>query len=171
MSATTELDSGVRVVVTPAQSSYFAGEPFTVTITFTNTRTPSSTPARHSHKRGAHSISSAPLARPPTSPGTPLTPRTAAPHVPPSFKNGAGKLARKGLIGKKEVTGSDVLPDLMDQRRKRLLGRSLSVTIAPQDLDSQLSLVDDTDSTSNSAVSTPLHVTKFHDGRCESPIK
>ncbi|KAJ7619056.1 hypothetical protein B0H17DRAFT_1114016, partial [Mycena rosella] len=78
-------DPGVRIVVTPAQSSYFAGEPFSVTITFTNTRAPAPSPSRVSatsahassyggHKRNAHSISSAPLARPPTSPGTPRTP-------------------------------------------------------------------------------------------------
>ncbi|KAF5355720.1 hypothetical protein D9756_004398 [Leucocoprinus leucothites] len=76
-------ESPVRVVITPSQSSFFAGEQFSVTITFTNTRTSEAGPSKHhleqaypqtrTHKRGAHSISSAPLARPPTSPGTPRT--------------------------------------------------------------------------------------------------
>ena len=68
-------DSPIRVLVTPAQSSYFAGETLAVTITFTNTRSSNYVPtprsAPYTHKRGSHSISSAPLARPPTSPGMP----------------------------------------------------------------------------------------------------
>ncbi|KAE9404371.1 Rgp1-domain-containing protein [Gymnopus androsaceus JB14] len=74
----TDSDSPIRVVVTPSQSSYFAGETLSVTITFTNTRTRSpegetdrAGPSRsaRTHKRASHSISSAPIARPPTSPG------------------------------------------------------------------------------------------------------
>jgi hypothetical protein len=128
-----EVDSAVRVVVTPSQSSYFAGEKFSVTITFKNTHSPE-TPTRslsQSHKRGSHSISSAPLARPPTSPGTPRT--TIVPL--PSRVNTGNKLARKNLIGKSRLPkGVDVLPDLMEQRRQRLLGKSLSVVVSPQEL-------------------------------------
>ncbi|KAH8806930.1 Rgp1-domain-containing protein [Flagelloscypha sp. PMI_526] len=104
-SATTE--SGIRITVTPSQSSYFAGEPFEVTVTFTNTHAAagpsnslngiaSSTPPR-GHKRASHSISSAPIARPPTSPGTPTT------RKPPSLslKTPGKELARHGLIGLK----------------------------------------------------------------------
>lgn len=128
-------DSPIRVVVTPTQSSYFAGEPFSVSITFTNTRSAESLPSRsqtHAHKRGAHSISSAPLARPPTSPGTP---RTAVPITPTRGQNGGVKIARKGFIGKapSPPKGADELPDVLEQSRKRLLAksRSLSVNVVP----------------------------------------
>ncbi|KAG2342648.1 Rgp1-domain-containing protein [Suillus weaverae] len=95
-------DPSIKVNVSPSQSAYFAGEPFTVAITFTNTRTPSA-PVQKSHKRNAYSVSSAPLARPPTSPG--LSPR------PPDFVRalgiGIGEEGRKGLIGKGK--GKEVL--------------------------------------------------------------
>ncbi|KAG5644125.1 hypothetical protein DXG03_009072 [Asterophora parasitica] len=136
-----EADTGVRVVVTPSQSSYFAGEPFAVTVTFTNTRSPESGPSRTpTHKRGAHSISSAPLARPPTSPGPPRTPvPTALQHASP-LKDGDDGPARKGLVGKAQrpPKGADALPELLEQRRKRQLAKSLSVSIAPQELEEQL---------------------------------
>jgi hypothetical protein len=140
-------DSPIRVVVTPSQSSYFAGEPFSVTITFTNTRTPESLPPRsqaqsHTHKRGAHSISSAPLARPPTSPGTP---RTLTPPVPLRANVNGGKMVitRKGFIGKGSLPpqllpkGADELPDVLEQSRKRLLAkaRPLSVCVSSQDVE------------------------------------
>jgi RAB6A-GEF complex partner protein 2 len=126
-------DSGIRVVVTPSQSSYFAGEPFSVTITFTNTRSIEAGPSKpHSHKRGSHSISSAPLARPPTSPGTP---RTIAQPLPSQ----RGELpVRRGLVGKERAKDEEELPNLLEQRRKRLLGKSLSVSIAPHELNEQL---------------------------------
>ncbi|KAJ6559322.1 hypothetical protein B0H10DRAFT_2201213 [Mycena sp. CBHHK59/15] len=141
-----DVDPAVRIVVTPSQSSYFAGEPFSVTITFTNTRSPEPGPSRttsHSHaahRRGAHSISSAPISRPPTSPGTPRTPRTAVPPLPPRVSRD-DKPGRKGLIGRTvpspaaapASTGS--LPALVEQRRKKMLAKSLSVSIAPPDLD------------------------------------
>ena len=125
-------DSGVRVLVTPSQSSYFAGEPFAVTITFTNTRSSQSGPSRpHTHKRGAHSISSAPLARPPTSPGTPRT------SVTPVLSQPRGRedvSTRKGLVGRSPPPkGADELPELIEQRRKRLLAKSLSVSISPHE--------------------------------------
>ncbi|EIM92050.1 Rgp1-domain-containing protein [Stereum hirsutum FP-91666 SS1] len=85
MSTTADIDTALRVVVSPSQSSYFAGEPLQVTITITNTRSasepanlPSLSAARHAHKRSAHSVSSAPLARPPTSP-VPSSPRISSP--------------------------------------------------------------------------------------------
>ncbi|KDR68796.1 hypothetical protein GALMADRAFT_231119 [Galerina marginata CBS 339.88] len=144
LTTTPDVDSPVRVVVTPSQSSYFAGEPFTVTITFTNTRSPEAGPSRptsHSHKRGAHSISSAPLARPPTSPGTP---RSAA--LPSTSRTTANDELprRKGLIGKTKPpptlpTHSDKLPELLEQRRKRqLVPKSLSVSVSPFQLEDQL---------------------------------
>ncbi|KAH9927442.1 Rgp1-domain-containing protein [Epithele typhae] len=119
------VDEAIRVVVTPSQASYFAGEPFSVTITFTNTRTPEAPPAapRSSsqiHRRGAHSISSVPLSRPPTS---------------PDFSEGRNSAARKGLIGHglpaKVLDG----PPSADVLRKRLLAsRSLSVSLPASDL-------------------------------------
>jgi hypothetical protein len=119
--------------VTPSQSSYFAGEPFAVTITFTNTRSPLSGPSRpHTHKRGAHSISSAPLARPPTSPGTPRT--SVTPLTQPRGREDVS--TRKGLVGRSPPSkGADELPELIEQRRKRLLAKSLSVSISPHELE------------------------------------
>ena len=128
-SAQGDSDSPIRVVVTPAQSSYFAGEPFSVSITFTNTRSAESPPSRpHSHKRGAHSISSAPLARPPTSPGTP---RTAVPIVPTRGQNGGVKMTRKGFIGKvpSPPNGIHECPDVLEQSRKRLFAKSRSLSV------------------------------------------
>ncbi|KAF7362042.1 hypothetical protein MVEN_00549600 [Mycena venus] len=146
--ADVDVDPAVRIVVTPSQSSYFAGEPFSVTITFTNTRSPEAGPSRaishshtHTHRRNAHSISSAPISRPPTSPGTPRTPRTAVQTPPPRPSREDTKLSRKGLIGRTAAsppvppspTGS--LPALVELRRKKMLAKSLSVSIGPPDLD------------------------------------
>lgn len=134
-------DSPVRVVVVPSQSSYFAGEPFSVTITFTNTRLqePGLTkPVSHGHKRGAHSISSAPLARPPTSPGTP---RSAATPTFSRAKPRDDLPRKKGLIGKTKhipllPQNNEPLPELIEQRRKRQLAhKSLSVSISPFELE------------------------------------
>ncbi|KAG5636929.1 hypothetical protein H0H81_006362 [Sphagnurus paluster] len=138
LNSVSEVDSGVRVVVTPSQSSYFAGEPFSVTVTFTNTRSPEAGPSRaHNHKRAAHSISSAPLARPPTSPGTP---RTAVASVDAQTKAGEEAPARKGLVGRsvRAPKGADNLPEMLEQRRKRQLAKSLSVSITPHELGEQL---------------------------------
>ncbi|KAG6914179.1 hypothetical protein DXG01_001923 [Tephrocybe rancida] len=176
-----EPDTGIRVIVTPSQSSYFAGEPFAVSITFTNTSSPSpsasfpssshphhpstshpslnqpSSPARKHHKRGAHSISSAPLARPPTSPGLPPPPSLALLHTGGDASKNV--LVRRGLVGKvpmpvlpgttntvngERTKGEEDLPELLEQRRKRLLAKSkskaLSVSIAPRELEAQLLL-------------------------------
>ncbi|KAJ6495574.1 Rgp1-domain-containing protein [Mycena vitilis] len=136
-------DAAVRIVVSPSQSSYFAGEPFAVTITFTNTRSPDPAPSRptsHSHRRNAHSISSAPIARPPTSPGTPRTPRTAVQQPQPRPARD-DRPARKGLIGRTAVSPpaspspSGSLPALVELRRKKMLAKSLSVSITPLDMD------------------------------------
>ena len=150
----TDDDSPIRVQVTPSQTAYFAGEPFSVIITFTNTRSSSSTytpgPSRLGHKRAAHSISSAPIARPPTSPaGQPRTPTTSHTFAREKEREKEGtfkpsSVQRKRLIGKevgKEIippTGKDVLPDLIEQRRKRLLAKSLSLTISPGDLEAEV---------------------------------
>jgi hypothetical protein len=128
-------DAAIRVIVTPSQSSYFAGELFSVTITFTNARNPEALPLRtqsHTHKRGAHSISSAPLARPPTSPGTP---RTAVQAQPTRANNGGPSIVRKGFIGRGILPkGLDELPEVL--RKKKLLAksRSLSVTLGSREL-------------------------------------
>ena len=92
-------DTALRIVVTPSQSSYFAGEPLSVTVTITNTRSPQAqvVPPRSTHKRSAHSVSSARLARPPTSPGLPKSPSNAASPRPYPPKSSAP--TRKGLIG------------------------------------------------------------------------
>ena len=134
------LDEAIRVVVTPSQASFFAGEPFSVTITFTNTRTPEAPPAlprssSQTHRRGAHSISSVPLSRPPTSPGTP---RTVVP-VFPSRTNGESRKSsgRKGLIGHGLPSKLADEPPSAEVLRKRLLAsRSLSVSLSPNALPS-----------------------------------
>ncbi|KAG6817284.1 hypothetical protein H0H87_010626 [Tephrocybe sp. NHM501043] len=137
-----ELDTGVRVVVTPSHSSYFAGEPFSVTVTFTNTHSAEAGPSSrsHTHRRGAHSISSAPLARPPTSPGTPRTPIPSV-HISKTDE-GEDVLVRRGLVGKVPLpvmgNGSEELPELLEQRRKKLLAKSLSVSITPHELEGHL---------------------------------
>ncbi|EMD41460.1 hypothetical protein CERSUDRAFT_110035 [Gelatoporia subvermispora B] len=136
----TSLDDAIRVVVTPSQASYFAGEPFSVTITFTNTRTPeisSSRSASHSaastHKRGAHSVSSVPLARPPTSPGT----RTALPAAPTRNTTVGSVTTRKGLIGRgRPPKGADDLPEA--EARRKQLTKSLSLSLSPTELAAQL---------------------------------
>ncbi|KAF8816608.1 Rgp1-domain-containing protein [Phlegmacium glaucopus] len=137
-------DSPVRVVVTPSQSSYFAGEPFSVIITFTNTRSPEAGPSKPNtptHKRGAHSISSAPLARPPTSPGTPrsaiaqsLSKTQALTDVP----------RPRGLVGKKKppslpLQSAGELPDLIEQRRRRQLApKAVSVSLSPREVENEV---------------------------------
>ncbi|KAK2459798.1 hypothetical protein APHAL10511_008230 [Amanita phalloides] len=175
-----ESESPIRVVVAPAQSSYFAGETIAVTITFTNTHspdavsipTPTTATTLYTHKRGSHSISSAPLARPPTSPGMPsrsvVVPGLGASpvlgraanhrrrhHGHNSKEKGEEEEVprRKGLIGRPlppreplrapVVVGSKssadvLLPELIEQRRRRLLAKSLSVSVSPSELERQL---------------------------------
>ncbi|KAF8446407.1 Rgp1-domain-containing protein [Boletus edulis BED1] len=124
-----DVDPAIRVHVSPSQASYFTGEQFSVTITFTNTRTPESPKVKNSHRRGVHSISSAPLARPPTSPGVPrptaLTPPASAP-----VNNARDMPTRKRLIGKTDMSM------VLEQKRQSLLerSRSLSIDIPTTDL-------------------------------------
>jgi hypothetical protein len=96
-------DAALRVVVTPSQSSYFAGEPLSVTITITNTRSPQApqvVPPRSTHKRSAHSVGSARLARPPgqslLGPSLPKNPLNASSRQTPPKSSTP---TRKGLIG------------------------------------------------------------------------
>ncbi|KAI4526782.1 Rgp1-domain-containing protein [Schizophyllum commune Loenen D] len=137
-SSQTNSETGIRVVVTPAQSSYFAGEPFSVTVTFTNTRQPATTnaprPSISTHKRAAHSISSAPLARPPTSPRTPRAPTPV--YAPSPLSRPQNRTSsRKGLIGKRseeeEEAGvrSRQLSLSIDLRRQILEGGPKSATV------------------------------------------
>ena len=137
-------DTALRIVVTPSQSSYFAGEPLSVTVTITNTRSPQAqvVPPRSTHKRSAHSVSSARLARPPTSPGLPKSPSNAAAPRPSPPKSSAAP-TRRGLIG---VSSSSPSPPHTDDEAARggsegVLGRripakSLSVDIPLHELPS-----------------------------------
>jgi len=145
----TQLDSEspLRVVITPSQSSFFAGEQFSVTITFTNVRSPEAgTSKSHSerantqtrtHKRGAHSISSAPLAQPPTSPGTPRTLASFSSQKLNGY-NGGELPRRRGLIGTTKVGCQDAhRPQLIEQRGKKIQAKSLSISISPQESEEQ----------------------------------
>ncbi|KAL4071079.1 hypothetical protein V8B97DRAFT_485628 [Scleroderma yunnanense] len=132
-----DVDAAIRVQVTPSQASYFAGEEFTVTITFTNTRTPESSKPRNTHRRGAHSISSAPLARPPTSPSIPRP--TALPtSITRTPSNGCDVPVRKNLLGQgsNATKGSQDMKGILEQKRQNLLEklRSLSVDIPAREL-------------------------------------
>ncbi|KAI9566972.1 Rgp1-domain-containing protein [Boletus coccyginus] len=126
------VESAIRVHVSPAQASYFAGEQFSVTITFTNTRTPESPKVRNSHRRGAHSISSAPLARPPTSPGIPR--QTVLAPVSTPVNHARDMPARKRLVG--QVPGKMDMSTVLEQKRQSLLekSRSLSIDISATEL-------------------------------------
>jgi len=137
-SAQADVDTALRVVVTPSQSSYFAGEPLSVNITITNTRSLESLPPhRATHKRAAHSVSSAPLARPPTSPG--LLRSTSIITSRPT-NNGNELPGRKGLIGKQIPPKGvdDYLPDLPVNGKRKAPSKSLSVNVLPHELDEQI---------------------------------
>lgn len=126
-------DTALRIVVTPSQSSYFAGEPLSVTITITNTRSPQASqvaPPRSTHKRSAHSVSSARLARPPTSPGlSKNTLNTPLRQAPPK----SSAPTRKGLIGTAPPeNGPPSERESISQRR--FSAKSLSVDIQPHEL-------------------------------------
>ena len=134
------LDSGIRVVVTPSQASYFAGESFTVAVALTNVRTPAAPPVSRSvsqsatplaHRRGAHSVSYVPMARPPTSPGI----RSAIPPAPSRPTNGAASVIRRGLVGRpRDAKRTEDPTEPIDPTRRRLLlGKSLSVSIGSLD--------------------------------------
>jgi hypothetical protein len=154
----TDVDGGpLRITITPYQSAYFAGEHFAVTITFTNTLSPSSvlpksastTSLNRSHKRGSHSVSSAPLARPPTSPGL----QTLRQGQSAALKS-EEKPSRKGLIGVGIGSAKDDrLGDLADSKKRTAHGRSLSVHISPADLERHLSQYSLSPATPSSGVS------------------
>ncbi|KAI0697183.1 Rgp1-domain-containing protein [Cytidiella melzeri] len=133
-----KVDEAVRVVVTPSQAAYFAGERLSITITITNTRAPQATLQSYSasqsqslHKRSAHSVSHVPMARPPTSPGT----RTAGPVTSARPVPGGVVLVRRGTIGKtKPSKGVEESNESADQTRRRLLlNRSQSISLSTQD--------------------------------------
>ncbi|EKM60687.1 uncharacterized protein PHACADRAFT_110305 [Phanerochaete carnosa HHB-10118-sp] len=139
MAESSVLDGAVRVTATPSQASYFAGDTFTVTITITNTRRPEAPLAARStsqsatiygHKRGAHSVSYVPMARPPTSPGV----RTALPTVPAHTAGGNKPVVRRGLVGRSQsANGPPNLEEPEDQARRRVnLTKSLSVSLGTQ---------------------------------------
>ena len=136
MAETELVDEAIRVVVSPSQASYFAGEPFTVTITITNLRAPqASLPPRaisqtYTHKRGAHSVSYVPMARPPTSPGI----RTAS--AAPFARHERRTPVKRGIIGRGHPPqGAEVLPDAPEASKRRApMNKSLSVSVATQSL-------------------------------------
>ncbi|KAG2135101.1 Rgp1-domain-containing protein [Suillus clintonianus] len=158
-------DPSIRVQVSPSQSAYFAGETFSVAITFTNTRLPStphpaSAPVHKSHKRNAHSISSAPLARPPTSPGL----GTRPPDFIKALGSGVnGEEGRKGLIGNgtvEYVNGKGKGKEVLEVRRAALekakeKARSASIDIPSSEEYVQAYEVDSSPVTPRSAFPLP----------------
>jgi len=137
----------IEVTIGGCESSYFAGEQIELTVTFSNTNTlPSSSnslsspnPPRSaaSHRRGTHSTSSAPLPRPPTSPGV-----HQAFHTPtrPSLSASDPQRTRRGHIGFPSPplhSHRPVQPDTpfnapVSQRLSS--SRSLSVSLSPSQL-------------------------------------
>ena len=114
-----DADSPIRVVVTPSQSSCFAGEMMSIVVTFTNTNTAQGTSSQtvtRTHKRSAHSISAVPLAQPPTSP---RSPRTVLPVIVTRKTGGNDVFERKGLVGRSDS----------HSRRTRNSNRSLSLDL------------------------------------------
>jgi hypothetical protein len=139
-----DADSPIRVVVTPSQSSCFAGEMMSITITFTNTNTAQETSSRaapHTHKRGAHSISAVPLAQPPTSP---RSPRTVLPVVVTRKPGESDAIERKGIIGRSDG----------NSKRMRTANRSLSLDMTFK----RNGEVSPQQETSSSPSKTPIHV-------------
>ena len=138
MQASLDIDQAIRVVVAPSQASYFAGEPFVVTISISNLRTPqtSLTPrsvshSPYTHKRGAHSVSYVPMARPPTSPG--IRTALAAPSVRQPGETSVP--TRRGIIGRGlPPQGAQVLPQPEQSKKRPIPNKSLSVSIAAHEL-------------------------------------
>jgi len=143
----------IEVTIGGCESSYFAGEQIELTLTFTNTNTrPSSSnstapvspnPPRSaaSHRRGTHSISSAPLPRPATSPGVHQSFHTH--HRPSLSASSDPPRTRRGLIGFSSAPLHSLhhVPqntpfNAAVSRAKRLAGsRSLSVNLLPSQLE------------------------------------
>ncbi|KZT58546.1 Rgp1-domain-containing protein [Calocera cornea HHB12733] len=135
--------TGIQVSVTPSQSAFFAGETFAVSITFTNTRRissarpqPRSASAAQSHRRGVHSVSSVPLARPPTSPGSPKTANASTSSFP--IPEDASRRKRRGLVGQHGLQNPRISAVAAEEgfsvRKKRSSPKSLSVSITPDEL-------------------------------------
>ena len=130
-------DEAIQVVVNPSQAAYFAGERLTITITITNTRVPQPTQqplstSRSSHRRGAHSVSYVPMARPPTSPGT----KTVLPVASTRPSSGGTVVVRRGIIGKtRPPKAADEASIVTEQTKRRVsLVRSQSMSLAIDDL-------------------------------------
>ncbi|KZS90366.1 Rgp1-domain-containing protein [Sistotremastrum niveocremeum HHB9708] len=127
-SSTSSTFGGIHVAIKPLQAAYFAGEPLSVQITFTNTRSavgpPSTTrPSTQTtfiptHKRASHSVSSAPISRPPTSPGTPKTGSPVTSTFPSSSATRKSKLERKGIIGTKTKRRTPSIDGVSFQREQ-----------------------------------------------------
>ncbi|KZO99671.1 hypothetical protein CALVIDRAFT_356598 [Calocera viscosa TUFC12733] len=143
MSPASHDQSGIQVSVTPSQSAFFAGETFAVSITFTNTHRissarpqPRSASAAQSHRRGVHSVSSVPLARPPTSPGSPKTANASTSTF--SIAEDATQRKRRGLVGQMGLQNPRVSAVAAEEnfsaRKKRSTPKSLSVSISPNEL-------------------------------------
>ena len=138
MSTSTHGHGPIAITVAPAQSAYFAGEPFSFTITFANTTNPAQSNTNSprtaafapGHHRAAHSISSAPLARPPTSPGTPKT--LSRPQSPAPSDSAA---LRKGLVGHRHQGPRSPATN----GKQKGLSKSLSVNVStPHEIISKL---------------------------------
>lgn len=145
----------IEVTIGGCESSYFAGEQIELTVTFTNTKTrpsssnstvppsprPNSPRGAASHRKGTHSTSSAPLPRPPTSPGVHQVFHT---HRRPSLATSSDPpRTRRGFIGFPSVplhSHRPVQPDaplnIAVSRAQRLASsRSLSVSLSPPQLE------------------------------------
>ncbi|KAG8905565.1 hypothetical protein FRB99_008670 [Tulasnella sp. 403] len=178
-------NGGIVIHVEPLQAAFFAGETFSARITFTNThpvvppptseqsnyplngghaipeRPATVTGVSFKHKRAAHSVTygSAPLANPPTSPGTPNYSSQFAMSTPSLTtaltRTMTGSTAvkppsRKGLIGQGDFNaqrrrlssadGSELHPRPLngstsslspEQRRRMFPRRSISIDVNP----------------------------------------
>jgi hypothetical protein len=142
----------IEVTIGGCESSYFAGEQIELTVTFTNVNTrPSSTPTAPaspnsprspaSHRRGTHSISFAPLPRPPTSPGVfhahrPSLPTSASASAdPPRTRRGLIGFSPAPLHSPRHVQ-RNIPSNAAASHAKRLASsRSLSVSLSPSQLE------------------------------------
>ncbi|KAG8889037.1 hypothetical protein FRB98_005934 [Tulasnella sp. 332] len=179
--ANSSTQGSIVIHVEPFQSAFFAGESFSAKITFTNIAQPASTKsvyrngtldkeslperpatatgstfASAKHKRSAQSITygSAPLANPPTSPGTPhyssqfsmSTPTLNGALISRLSSQSVKPVARKGLVGVRgngpdshagqpngSPDGVDMALDAVgsEQRKRMVPKRSLSVDVPP----------------------------------------
>lgn len=96
----------VQISIKPCRSAYFAGERLSVIIQVSNTRRSaiplrqnallSPATGRSQHRRSSHSISSAPISRPPTSPGAQ---KPASPTTTPLLSTFDPNVRRTGRIG------------------------------------------------------------------------